>query len=120
MSRYSSLTFHRHASSSFVPTHPQSNSVLTAKIREKKYEYENLLQLKELSAKLVIQMEQLEKKMETLVGGTEAVASVLENWQNVFRIINIASGAEKSKKAVSSTEDDIDMPETLVRIPISN
>ncbi|KTW31987.1 uncharacterized protein T551_00669 [Pneumocystis jirovecii RU7] len=119
MSRYSSLTFHRHASSSFVPTHPQSNSVLTAKIREKKYEYENLLQLKELSAKLVIQMEQLEKKMETLVGGTEAVASVLENWQNVFRIINIAS-ARLQKKAVSSTEDDIDMPETLVRIPISN
>ncbi|KAG5520029.1 hypothetical protein PMAC_001105 [Pneumocystis sp. 'macacae'] len=119
MPGYSSLTFHRHASSSFVPTHSQSNSVLTAKIREKKHEYENLLQLKELSAKLVIQMEQLEKKMETLVGGTEAVASVLENWQNVFRIINIAS-AKLQKKIVSNKEDDIDMPETLVRIPTSN
>ncbi|KAG4305081.1 hypothetical protein PORY_001251 [Pneumocystis oryctolagi] len=119
MSSYSSVAFNRHASSSFPSTLPQSNSTLTAKIQEKKHEYENLLQLKEFSAKLVMQMEQLEKKMKTLVGGTEVVASVLENWQNVFRTINIAS-IELQKKTVSNKEDDLDMPETLVRIPISS
>ncbi|KAG4303378.1 hypothetical protein PCANB_000309 [Pneumocystis canis] len=118
MSGYSSLNFRRNASSSFAPTSIQSNSALAAKIREKKCEYESLLQLKDLSTNLVTQMEQLEKKMETLVGGTQVVASVLENWQNVFRIINIAS-AKLEKKTVSN-EENLDMPETLVRIPVSS
>lgn len=92
MSGYSSLSYHRQPSSSFVPSHLQPNSALAAKIQEKKREYENLSQLREFSAKLVTQMEQLEKKMDILVGGTDVVASVLENWQNVFRTINISSG----------------------------
>lgn len=111
------LTYSRHASSTFSTTPLQPKSTLTLKIEEKKQEYQNLLQLKELSAKLVMQMEQLEKKMETLVNGTEVVASVLENWQNVFRIINISSA--KLQKKVSSKED-LNLPETLVRIPISS
>ncbi|KTW26731.1 hypothetical protein T552_02736 [Pneumocystis carinii B80] len=118
MSGYSSLSYRRQASSSFVPSHSQSNSALAAKIQEKKQEYENLSQLRDFSAKLVTQMEQLEKKMETLAGGTEVVASVLENWQNVFRTINISS-ERLQKKTVSDKNEGLDLPETLVRIPTS-
>ncbi|EMR09136.1 hypothetical protein PNEG_02479 [Pneumocystis murina B123] len=118
MSGNSSLSYRRQASSSFVPAHLQPNSALAAKIQEKKQEYENLSQLRDFSGKLVTQMEQLEKKMEILVGGTEVVASVLENWQNVFRTINISS-ERLQKKTVSNKNEGLDLPETLVRIPTS-
>lgn len=44
---------------------------LVARINEKKQELENLIALRDLSAGLAKQMEQLEEKLETLADGTE-------------------------------------------------
>jgi DASH complex subunit DAD2 len=72
-------------------TNSQS-SVLQARINEKKLELESLKQLRDLSAGLAGQMQQLEDKLATLNGGTEAVAAVMANWNTVLRAIQMASG----------------------------
>lgn len=69
------------------------SSALQSRINEKKVELENLRQLRDLSAGLAGQMQQLEDKLATLSNGTEAVAAVLGNWHNVLRAIHMASGA---------------------------
>jgi DASH complex subunit DAD2 len=58
---------------SMGPSHSSSgqSSALAARINEKKAELENLKQLRDLSAGLAAQMEQLEEKLATLSGGTE-------------------------------------------------
>jgi len=65
---------------------------LQARIDEKKAELESLQQLRDLSAGLAGQMQQLEEKLATLSSGTEAVAAVMGNWNNVLRAIHMASG----------------------------
>jgi len=108
---------------------------LIQRINEKKEELENLIQLRELSAALAQQMEQLEEKLSTLADGTQAVAHVLANWQNVLRAIAMASTPlTKIRKPLPgkhpfipkemspqepAAEDDgkLLMPITLVRIP---
>lgn len=89
------------------------SSALQQRINEKKVELENLKQLRDLSAGLAGQMEQLEEKLGTLSNGTEgmqqsidwcrqcrssslAVAAVLSNWHNVLRAIHMASGMDHS------------------------
>lgn len=47
------------------------NSILQARIEEKKAELENLKQLRDLSAALAGQMQMLEEKLATLSDGTE-------------------------------------------------
>jgi DASH complex subunit DAD2 len=47
------------------------NSILQARIEEKKLELENLKQLRDLSAGLAGQMQMLEDKLSTLSDGTE-------------------------------------------------
>lgn len=47
------------------------SSALQQRINEKRVELENLKQLRDLSAGLAGQMEQLEQKLSTLSGGTE-------------------------------------------------
>jgi DASH complex subunit DAD2 len=49
----------------------QQSPALVARINEKKQELENLIALRELSAALASQMQQLEEKLETLTDGTE-------------------------------------------------
>jgi DASH complex subunit DAD2 len=82
----------------FLPPH-----ILTSRIAEKQAELESLSQLRDLSAGLASQMENLESKLHCLADGTESmfqwcvcadigVADVLVNWQNVFRAINLATG----------------------------
>lgn len=68
----------------------QANHLQT-RINEKKAELESLLQLRDLSAGLAGQMEQLERKLATLSDGTEAVAAVLSNWHTVLRAVYMAS-----------------------------
>ena len=68
------------------------SSILQARITEKKAELESLKQLRDLSAGLAEQMQQLEQKLSTLSSGTEAVAEVLRNWSHVLRAIYMASG----------------------------
>ena len=65
---------------------------LIARVNEKKAELENLRELRDLSAAVASQMEALEQKLATLSDGTEAIATVLANWHNVLRAINMASG----------------------------
>ncbi|KAJ5489579.1 DASH complex subunit DAD2 [Penicillium diatomitis] len=69
----------------------QPSSALSARIAAKKAELENLRQLRDLSATLAMQMQALESKIGTLKDGTEAVACVLANWENVLRAISLAS-----------------------------
>ena len=68
------------------------SSALQARINEKKVELENLRQLRDLSGGLAGQMQQLEEKLSTLSSGTEAVAAVMGNWNNVLRAVHMASG----------------------------
>ena len=54
--------------SRFLPPH-----ILTSRIAEKQAEYENLSQLRDLSAALATQMENLESKLHCLADGTESI-----------------------------------------------
>ncbi|CAP92845.1 Pc16g01750 [Penicillium rubens Wisconsin 54-1255] len=89
----------------------QQSSALSARIAAKKAELENLRQLRDLSGTLAIQMQALDNKISTLKDGTEAVAYVLSNWDNVLRAITLAS------KNVEKPRNDARLPSTLVRIP---
>lgn len=116
------------------------SSALQARINEKKLELESLKQLRHLSAGLAGQMQQLEEKLETLSNGTEAVAHVMANWHTVLRAVHMASskawvsaappsyGADglvakipQQKQAEDGDEEEEKpkLPQTLVRIPIS-
>lgn len=102
------------------------SSILLARICEKESELENLRQLRDLSASLAGQMEILEEKLATLTDGTEVVATVLGNWQNVLQAINMAS--QKLQKSCETKElvtpetlqTEPELPQTLVRIPNEN
>ncbi|KAJ5587942.1 DASH complex subunit DAD2 [Penicillium hispanicum] len=120
----------------------QPSSALSTRIAAKKAELENLRQLRELSGTLAMQMQALESKIATLKDGTEAVACVLSNWENVLRAISLASSklrvmlirknalanpatAEKASGLQDTTgaeeleisPNESHLPATLVRIP---
>jgi DASH complex subunit DAD2 len=122
---------HVRASSGLGGGHPSAllssqGSNLQARINEKKLELESLKQLRDLSAGLAGQMQQLEEKLATLSNGTEAVAAVMGNWATVLRAIHMASAklpqAPDAADAQGQQEEDNDakqaLPQTLVRIPI--
>ncbi|KAL9058172.1 MAG: hypothetical protein Q9162_001896 [Coniocarpon cinnabarinum] len=93
---------------------------------EKKTELANLRELRDLSAQLSNQMSQLEEKLSTLSNGTEAVAAVLSNWHSVLQAIHMASTKIPVPKSDQTTNDagdghdDVELPQTLVRIPVAN
>lgn len=66
---------------------------LVSRIQEKMAELDNLKQLRDLSASVASHMEKLEEKLSTLSDGTEAIAAVLGNWNNVLQAINMASSS---------------------------
>ncbi|KAI1397596.1 DASH complex subunit Dad2-domain-containing protein [Hypoxylon fuscum] len=112
----------RQGSTSGNPTgQPTGQSpALVARVNEKKAELENLKQLQELSAAVANQMEALEQKLTTLSDGTEAIATVVANWHNVLRAINMASAKMPSPRNADEAqpkEDTLPLPQTLVRIP---
>lgn len=90
--RHTTLPSHIRPSSGLANSANTQSSQLQARINEKKLELESLKQLKDLSAGLAGQMQQLEDKLGTLSSGTEAVAAVLGNWNSVLRAIHMASG----------------------------
>ncbi|KAK0271640.1 DASH complex subunit dad2 [Friedmanniomyces endolithicus] len=107
-------------SASTASNNPQT-SALHSRIAEKKVELESLRQLRDLSAGLAGQMQQLEEKLATLGTGTEAVAAVMGNWNQVLRAVFMASA--KIPKPDNEGEGDgevatMPLPQTLVRIPI--
>lgn len=90
------------------------------RIAQKEEEHEALSQLKLLSDSLLRSMQDLKTKLETLNDGTATVASVLSNWANVFKAINMSTiRLQQNKEAHENneiTEETEEMPETLVRI----
>jgi DASH complex subunit DAD2 len=80
----------RQQSSHNAISHQQSLA-LSSRIVSKKAELENLVRLRDLSGVMAMQMQVLETKIGTLKDGTEAVACVLANWDNVLRTISMAS-----------------------------
>ncbi|RDW83974.1 DASH complex subunit DAD2 [Aspergillus mulundensis] len=107
----------------------QQSSALAARVAFKKAELDNLIQLREMSHGLAGQMEALQAKLGTLRDGTEAVACVLANWDNVLRAITMAStklttlnqapGQEPTIDEQGEVSTELPLPATLVRIPAS-
>ncbi|KAF7595729.1 hypothetical protein BBP40_004860 [Aspergillus hancockii] len=105
----------------------QQSSILAARIASKKAELDSLKQLRDMSGALAMQMQALEQKLGTLKDGTEAVACVLSNWDNVLRAISMASTkattvqrpTEQASRTGSNDHMTVcsPMPATLVRIP---
>jgi DASH complex subunit DAD2 len=76
-------------------------------------------------------MSALESKLATLRDGTEAVACILANWENVLKAISMASTRAAAidqghERRNGGREGDGDgqgegaLPVTLVRIPVKN
>nr|POE97285.1 dash complex subunit dad2 [Quercus suber] len=107
----SGLAHHSHSSST------SQQSALQARINEKKRELEHLRQLRDLSAGLAGQMQQLEEKLATLSNGTEAVAAVLSNWNSVLRAIYMASGTFTGLPFTPSRVLETDGGDTIAGIP---
>jgi DASH complex subunit Dad2 len=63
---------HTASTASNPPARFLPNHILTSRIAEKQAEYENLVQLRDLSAALATQMEALEAKLQCLADGTES------------------------------------------------
>ncbi|EHY60623.1 hypothetical protein ABEF95_005218 [Exophiala dermatitidis] len=115
-------------------SHSHSQSLLQTRIAAKRAELENLRALRDLSANLATQLSTLEEKLGTLRDGSQSVALVLANWENVLRAINMA--AMKVPKPANVDEDENqdadaagdtrgtsgssaqDLPVPLVRIPV--
>ncbi|EPE29462.1 hypothetical protein GLAREA_00622 [Glarea lozoyensis ATCC 20868] len=120
---YSSRPIASHLRQGSTTNSSGPSPVLLARINEKKAELENLKQLRDLSAGLAGQMQMLEEKLGTLSDGTEAVATVLGNWHNVLQAISMASMKIPKPKdsedhmPESKAKDEIELPQTLVRIP---
>ncbi|ORY64407.1 DASH complex subunit Dad2-domain-containing protein [Pseudomassariella vexata] len=122
-----SLPGHFRQGSTTSNPHAQStgqSSALQARINEKKAELDNLKELRDLSAAVAGQMEALEQKLSTLSDGTEAIATVLGNWHNVLRAINMASAkipqprdTDDSQSSAQEGPVPVPLPQTLVRIP---
>ncbi|KAK0993062.1 DASH complex subunit dad2 [Friedmanniomyces endolithicus] len=107
-------------SASTASNNPQT-SALHSRIAEKKVELESLRQLRDLSAGLAGQMQQLEEKLATLGTGTEAVAAVMGNWNQVLRAVFMASAKIPKPSKDGEDEEEVatmPLPQTLVRIPI--
>jgi DASH complex subunit DAD2 len=79
-------------SGSLSTSNTQSQNHLQSRIASKRAELENLRQLRDLSANLAAQLGALEAKLATLRDGTQSVALVLANWDNVLRAIGMAAG----------------------------
>ncbi|PWY66153.1 hypothetical protein BO94DRAFT_561439 [Aspergillus sclerotioniger CBS 115572] len=106
----------------------QQSSVLATRIASKRAELDNLRQLCDMSEALASQMKALQDKLVTLKDGTEAVACVLANWDNVLRAISMAStkaasmeypAEYRSDSTTRKAPDGSPMPATLVRIPVA-
>ncbi|CUM56444.1 unnamed protein product [Debaryomyces tyrocola] len=87
------------------------------KIAEKKAELENLNEIKNFTSILTNQLDELENKLDYMAEGTESVALVLSNWQNVVKSVSLASLG-----LLKYSEKDYDtgapLPECLVRIKL--
>ncbi|CAG8439755.1 528_t:CDS:10 [Funneliformis mosseae] len=122
-----------------IPTAKQV--LLTQKLQEKQQEFDNLLILKKTSQNLSNYFDQLANNIEELSNGCEAVATVLRNWQTVFRSVLLpetqmkGKGSGVTEQTISNTTNNnndfnsdsseaINVPEpqmpVVVRIPMKD
>lgn len=93
------------------------SSSIQQKIAEKRAELESLNEIKHFTSTLTRQLEQLEQKLADMADGTEAVALVLSNWQNVVNSVSLAS-LGLLKYSLNDYDLGAPLPEYLVRIPL--
>ncbi|PKI82584.1 hypothetical protein MVES_003421 [Malassezia vespertilionis] len=87
-----------------------------ARLAAKQAELQALQSLRNESATLAQEMSKLGDRVDTLVQG--AVASVMASWQGVFRAIQIAQTAMAASQALDKEEEERQVPDAVVRIPI--
>lgn len=61
------------------------------RLAEKQRELAHFVELQNMSAELVAELELLETRLGNLATGTEKVAVVLQNWGNIARALTLAS-----------------------------
>lgn len=93
------------------------SNFIQQKIAEKRSELESLNEIKKFTSILTGQLENLESKLNDMAEGTESVALVLSNWQNVVNSISLAS-LGLLKYSQKDYETGTPLPEYLVRIPL--
>ncbi|KAE8211711.1 hypothetical protein CF327_g4558 [Tilletia walkeri] len=86
-------------SSSTSPAVPLTGPM--ARLAAKQAELEGLRALREQSAVLAKNLEDLSERTDELVNGGEPVANVMASWQGVFRAIMVAQSAIASSRAES-------------------
>ncbi|CAK7894689.1 DASH complex subunit Dad2p [[Candida] anglica] len=96
---------------------PMKSNFIQQKIAEKRSELESLNEIKKFTSILTGQLENLESKLNDMAEGTESVALVLSNWQNVVNSISLAS-LGLLKYSQKDYETGTPLPEYLVRIPL--
>ncbi|KAI8097139.1 DASH complex subunit Dad2-domain-containing protein [Halteromyces radiatus] len=79
-------------------------------LREKKAELEELTRIKDLSTQLVSHFESLAKNVQELSNGARGVATVLSNWDPVFRTMGLMN---------TETRPNPKNP-TIVNLPIAS
>ncbi|KAF5114399.1 hypothetical protein DV495_001101 [Geotrichum candidum] len=82
------------------------------RLAEKQRELAHFVELQNMSAELVAELELLETRLGNLATGTEKVAVVLQNWGNIARALTLASYYEDRANPP--------LPETLVRIRLDD
>lgn len=80
---------------------------LLKRIADKRADLAMLQEFRQLTALLADNLDQVGDQLETMKGGTESVAMILANWQNVIHSVSLASMGLMGGK---------EMPEALVRI----
>lgn len=100
-----------------------SSSSIYQKIAEKRTNLEKLREFKQLTSDLVIQLESIGNKLETMNEGTASVGLILSNWQSVIKSISLASLAlvnnqEDQDTRNNNNQQDDKFPEPLVRIKL--
>lgn len=87
-------------------------------IDSKKEELAQFKLLNKYTYDLVLQLEEIEEKLEVMGDGAESVALILSNWQNVINSISLASlGLLKYNERKDGEENPL--PETLIRIKLN-
>ena len=76
---------------------------------------ERFREFKELTDDLVLQLESIGDKLETMNGGTASVALILANWKSVVQSISLASLALMKESNDNNKEA---FPEPLVRVRV--
>ena len=93
----------------------KTNTAIYQKIAEKRANLERFREFKELMDDLVLQLESIGDKLETMNGGTASVALILANWKSVVQSISLASLALMKESNDNNKET---FPEPLVRVRV--